>query len=84
MTVSTATPTPPSAGDRWSGDPNVDELVTTPQAIPADRLHVTLNLALGGLALIDEWFEPGSDLGVDEFADQVSQPLITMLVADPG
>ncbi|WP_228831395.1 TetR/AcrR family transcriptional regulator [Nocardia elegans] len=61
----------------------VDELVTAPQAIPADRLHVTLNLALGGLALIDEWFDPGSDLGVDEFADQVSRTLIRMFVADP-
>ncbi|TDP37825.1 TetR family transcriptional regulator [Nocardia ignorata] len=62
----------------------VDELVTAPQAIPADRLHVTLNLALGGLALIGEWFKPGSDLGVEEFADQVSQTLIRMFVADPG
>jgi len=61
----------------------VDELVTAPQAIPADRLHVTLNLALGGLALIGEWFDSGSDLAVDEFADQVSQTLIRMFVADP-
>ncbi|MEV6217381.1 TetR/AcrR family transcriptional regulator [Nocardia sp. NPDC051833] len=62
----------------------VDELVAAPQAIPADRLHVTLNLALGGLALIGEWFKPGSALGVEEFADQVSQTLIRMFVADPG
>ncbi|MFC9471959.1 TetR/AcrR family transcriptional regulator [Nocardia sp. NPDC056952] len=61
----------------------VDELVTTPQAIPADRLHVTLNLALGGLSLIGEWFKPGSDLGVEDFADQVSHTLIRMFVADP-
>lgn len=62
----------------------VDELATVPHVIPADRLHVTLNLALGGLALVGEWFKPDNALGVEGFADQISHTLIRMFVAEPA
>ncbi|MGV9292642.1 TetR/AcrR family transcriptional regulator [Amycolatopsis sp. NPDC003676] len=42
----------------------------------AEDLHLTLNLALGGLALIGEWFDPEDRLGVDEFAESVSRTLV--------
>ncbi|SFP80041.1 TetR/AcrR family transcriptional regulator [Amycolatopsis rubida] len=42
----------------------------------AGERHLTLNLALGGLALIGEWFDPADRLGVDEFAESVSRTLV--------
>ncbi|WP_084823822.1 TetR/AcrR family transcriptional regulator [Nocardia beijingensis] len=59
----------------------VDELATAPEVISADRLHITLNLALGGLALIGEWFDASSGLGVEEFAEEVSGALVGMFTA---
>ncbi|MBF6339190.1 hypothetical protein IU450_25330 [Nocardia abscessus] len=50
----------------------------------AHRLHGRLHLALGELALIGEWFESGSGLGVEEIGDQMSQTLIKMFVAGLG
>ncbi|MEU3626907.1 hypothetical protein BS329_40310 [Amycolatopsis coloradensis] len=43
--------------------------------LKADEMHQTLNLALGGLALIGEWFDPADRLGVDDFAESVSHTL---------
>ena len=48
---------------------------------PDEHLHSTLNLALGGLALIGEWFNPSGDLSVEEFADRISHTLIGLFDA---
>ncbi|MDI2030605.1 helix-turn-helix domain-containing protein [Saccharopolyspora sp. TS4A08] len=61
----------------------VDELSASPTA-QVENLHTTLNLALGGLALIGEWFNPERDLDVEEFADQVSWTLIRLFGEQPG
>ncbi|MDA3644261.1 TetR/AcrR family transcriptional regulator [Saccharopolyspora indica] len=60
----------------------VDELAES-QVPRVASLHSALNLALGGLALIGEWFNPERDLGVEEFADQVSCSLIRLFGAEP-
>ncbi|MER6669022.1 helix-turn-helix domain-containing protein [Amycolatopsis japonica] len=57
----------------------VDELATDRRK--ADELHRTLNLALGGLALIGEWFDPADRLGVDDFAESVSHTLVRLFGA---
>ncbi|WP_336158828.1 TetR/AcrR family transcriptional regulator [Amycolatopsis sp. VC5-11] len=44
----------------------------------SDRPRPTLNLALGGMALVGEWYDPEGELSVEGFADEVSLTLVRM------